>query len=56
LPDANDNLGTHRINANTSVLNATIAFTKDEANYELIFDLLVHSKYYADEVVDPEIG
>lgn len=55
-PDADDHLGTHTINANNSMQDATVSFTKDEADYELIFDLLVPQEDTTDDAVDPQIG
>lgn len=55
-PDSDDHLGTHTINTDTPLRNSTVSFTKDGADYELIFDLDMISADPTGEVVDPLIG
>ncbi|GGX02886.1 hypothetical protein [Aquimarina muelleri] len=55
-PDPDDHLGTHIINSNTSLINAAVSFTKDDADYELLFDLIVQNTTTPAETTDPLTG
>ncbi|BDS10458.1 hypothetical protein [Aureispira anguillae] len=39
-PDSDDHLGTHNLPTGITLLDATLSFTEDDADYELIFDLI----------------
>ncbi len=54
-PDADDFLGENTISANSSMLNVTVSFGEDDADYELIFDLVVQTND-PPVVDDPQIG